>query len=351
MKAELEPVREQVQHNCDVADARHGGDFTMCTYLLKMREYFRWEQGAGFRDPLPSAALGEWLQAREALWASLAEADYRPIEIGGRCYDPFDVRGINEALAPLGAVYSAGFVSGSGAHFFLAELLRREGEDACTLHLCGREYARCLDAPPAMVGEGGVFLRREALRRYLWEKYETWAWKRPDNALGRAFAHHGFDGDPEAALERMTDVELAAAREHELGEFEAGRALGEAWNCMVSDLALTPAELMARAVRDHLADALRTLPFLLDRGASASIHFYVGNLNGMRRHLHPRLQAAYAEWRDSGDLSALRALAAEGRRFWGRLAHELLALHARYGAEAAGPIREHVERRCLGAAR
>ncbi len=348
MNPSLQAIRDQVQYNCHVADARHGADLTMCTYLLKMREYYRWETGAGFRDPLPREALGAWLQDREALWESLADADFRPLEIGGRAYDPFDTRAVNEALAPLGVVYSAALVDGARPHFFLAELLgREEGADDCALHLCGREYARCLSAPPAMAGEAGVFLRREALRRYLWEKYETWCWKRPDNALGRAFACHGFDADPEAALERMTDAELEAAREHELGEFEADRMLGPEWNRMLLDLALTPAERMARAVKDHLADVLRTLPALLEAGREASIHFYLGNLGGMRRHLWPQLEAAYEAWRRSGDLAPLRERAEADRPRWTRLARELLELHALHGRHADDPIRRHLERHCL----
>lgn len=344
----LREIAADVQYNCHVADARHGGNFTMCTYLLKMREYYRWEIGAGPRDLLPKAALGDWLQAREALWEDLAEAQFRPLTIGGRRYDPFDTRRINQALEPLGAVYGAGLVNGAREHFFFGELLRRErGEEGQVLHLCGREWARCLDAPPAMAGEAGVFLRREALSRYLWEKYETWAWNRPDNALGRAFACYDFEGDPEGALQAMTEAELAAAREHELGEFEADRLLGEQWNQMLLELALTPAELMARAIKDHLADALRTLPMLLAGEPGPSLHFYMGNLSGMRQHLYPALKQAYDRWLTEGELEPLEALVPKGRDHWLALARELLRLHEEKGREAAGAIRELVESRRL----
>ena len=348
MNHSLREICAAVQYNCHVADARHGGDFTMCTYLLKMREYFRWEKGAGIREPLPREELGEWLMAREALWEELADADYRPLPIGDRQYDPFDTGGINRALEPLGAVYSAGLVNGAKAHFFIGELLQKEaGNDGCALHLCGREYARCLNAPPAMASQDGVFLRREALRRYLWEKYETWLWKRPDNALGRAFACYDFSDDPDAALDEMTDAELAAAREHELGEFEASELLGEGWNEMLMDLLLTPAEPMARAVKDHLADALRTLPMLLEKRLEPSLHFYVGNLSGMRLHLAPGVEQAYEHWLAARDPSLLGFIGETGREHWLGLAREMLALHERHGSQAAQPIRELVERNRL----
>jgi hypothetical protein len=351
MNHSLQEICQTVQYNCHVADARHGGDFTMCTYLLKMREYFRWERGAGIQEPLPREELGEWLQAREALWEELAEAEFRPLTILGNDYDPFDTCGINAALEPLGVVYSAGLVNGAKAHFFIGELLQKETPDeAYTLHLCGAEYARCLNAPPAMASDAGVFLRREALRRYLWEKYESWLWNRPDNALGRAFACYDFATDPERALEAMTDAELAAAREHELGEFQASQLLGEAWNRMLMDLVLTPAELMARAVKDHLADSLRTLPMLIEKRLEPSLHFYIGNLSGMRLYLNPELKQAYEHWLESGNVGRLRRLSEAGRERWHRLAEEMLRLHRECGSAAADPIRQYLEACCAGEA-
>ncbi|HSP01523.1 MAG TPA: hypothetical protein VLN90_08695, partial [Thioalkalivibrio sp.] len=40
--AQLSDLRQSVQRNCDIADARHAGNDTLCTYLLKMREFYRW---------------------------------------------------------------------------------------------------------------------------------------------------------------------------------------------------------------------------------------------------------------------------------------------------------------------
>ena len=63
----MQPLIEVVQHNCDIADARHGADYGMCTYLLKMRELYRWEQGLAFDAHLPKEAVGDWLVEREGL--------------------------------------------------------------------------------------------------------------------------------------------------------------------------------------------------------------------------------------------------------------------------------------------
>jgi hypothetical protein len=347
MNHSIENIRQQVQYNCHIADARHAGDFTMCTYLLKMREFFRWEQGLGLQASLPKEVLGDWLEERETLWESVEGNEYAVLQIDDREYDPFDVQGVNRALASLGLVYSAGLATGARANFFLAELLDREtADEGFVLHQCGREYARCLSAPPAMSAERDVFLRKGALARYLWEKYETWSWNRQDNALGRAFACYDFSSDAETALMQMTDVEMAAAREHELGEYQASRLLGPGWNEMLLDLSLSPAELMARAVKDHIADALRTLPRLLEEPNPASLHFYMGNLSGMRRHLYPDLCLAYDVWLEEADLSPMREVASKSAHRWIRLAREMMAVHARLGVGSTETLRRLVPESC-----
>jgi hypothetical protein len=180
-----------------------------------------------------------------------------------------------------------------------------------------------------------IFVRRESLRRMLWEKLESWRWSRPDNALGRAFACYDFEGDLGSALDAMTDREIAAALLHEQGEYEAGQRLGEDWNPMLLDLSFTPAELMARAVRDHLADCLITLPTLARDADAPSLHFYVGNLTNMRKQLFPALLGAYESWRESGDTRALADLARRGVEHWEDLAREMMASHRALGSAGA----------------
>lgn len=337
-----------VQHNCHIADARHGADYGMCTYLLKMREFYRWEQRLPFTVSLAKEAVGDWLVAREALWGDIAEQDFGPVRLGDMYFDAFDSMAINAALAPFELVYSAGLVQGGRPNFFLGELERREAPaDGFELWLAGDEYARCLNSPPAMNAGRSIFLRRESLRRYLWERLESWRWNRPDNAFGRALACYPFDEDLDAALQSMTEDELATAREHEIGEYLAGQQFGDAWNAMLLDLSQTPAELMARAVRDHWADCHRTLPMLVATGRVASIHCFVGNFSAMRRQLFPGMDRAYQAWQSTSDLQVLADMAAIGRVHFARLAEDILALHAEQGAAAVKPIAALVESRCL----
>ena len=84
----------------------------------------------------------------------------------------------------------------------------------------------------------------------------------------------------EQTLDRMTAAEMDVVGAHERGEYDAGLALGDAWERMLLDLSLTPAELMARAIRDYIANCTRTLPMLVEANREASIHFFAGNLAG-----------------------------------------------------------------------
>jgi hypothetical protein len=85
----------------------------------------------------------------------------------------------------------------------------------------------------------------------------------------------------------------------------------------------TQAEIMLRAVRDHLADSLTTLPHLLQNANEASIHFYFGNMTAMRKYLAPSLINAYVHWHETKDLSLLDEYSIYAQSHWNTLAEEL----------------------------
>ena len=119
------------------------------------------------------------------------------------------------------------------------------------------------------------------------------------------------------------------------------------WEALLLVLSMPPSELMARAVRDHLADCTHTLPMLLDPARAASLHLFMANLGAMRRQLFPSLQTAYQTWLTSQDTGALAALAERGAEHWRALARDMLILHQRHGEGAAGPIAAAAERSAL----
>ena len=326
MSPDTQHLVRRVQRNCHISDARHAGNYTLCIYLLKMREYYRWETEQPFNKTLSTNDIGEWLSQRENLWETLEDEDYDKIETNNQHFDPFDSTAINESLLEQGLVYSGGIGHKSKPHFFLARLEREEKHNGYQILVSAEEYARDLSSPPAMSQGNTIYIRRESFKRMLWEKTEEWRWNKPENAMARAMHCYDFDSDIESSLETMTSNELESAILHEIGEIRAGEQL-EGWSDMMQHITFTQAEIMARAVRDHLADAISTLPALLEQNNEASIHFYFANLTSMRKLIYPSLQNAYQHWVESHDLSKLNNTVNKSRTHWLNIATQMLALH------------------------
>ena len=324
MVGNLSDLIDTVQKNCMIADARHARDMTMCTFLLEMREYYRWEMEIPYGARLPKDELGDWLNARESEWDAVEDQDFAPLPLTEAGIDPFEADDVNHALVPQGLVYSSGLGRFRKPHFVLAELKRAEVREGVQVLVAGCEYARDLIAPPAALRDGAIFLRMDAVRRLLWNKFEEWQWKEKDTALGRAFAHYDFERDIERGLDRMAEAESEAMILHEVGEARAGRLLGDDWESMLGGLNARHAELLVRAVRDHLADCLVTLPTLVEREAIGSLHFYLANLSGLRRALFPALPAAYEAWLADRKLERLAELARAGEAHWLGVARQLM---------------------------
>ena len=303
----------------------------MCVYLLKMREYFRWEMGLDFTTTLSNEAVGRWIQEREQRWEELGEESYRPVSIHGRAYDPFDTEGINQALLPEGYVYSAGLGLHKVPHFFLGRLLGEQGQGDYRIYEAREECARDLTAPPAMALGQTIFVRRESLRRMLWERLQEWRWNRRDNALGEALRCYPFDEDLESALDAMTECEAQTLILHEIGEIEVGRELGEDWHELLHALPRGAVELGLRAMRDHWADCQVTLPALLKEDNHAALLFYRASLTTMRRQLFPSLVGAFDRWKDEHDERILLKVIDQGRMHWERPQNSCCRLAVRLG--------------------
>lgn len=323
-----------VQTNCHISDARHAGDLTLCAYLLKMREFFRWENDLPLTHGLPHDDVGAWLHERERLWGSLEEQAFVPLPLELGPHDPFDSAAVNRELVPHEYVYSAGYGRLNKPHFFLGRLVRHEKHGPFTVYVSSCEYARDLEAPPAMLQGKTIFVRQESVRRWLWEKYEEDRGPRRNPALQAAFAAYGFELDHDAALARMTEHETGTMILHEVGEGMAGELLGPAWEEMLAALPRSRAEIVARAARDLLADCLSTLPALVDRADTPALHFYFANFSGMRRHLFPELARSYRAWTAGQPLTEMRALAESGAARWLEFARALLRAHLRGGSAA-----------------
>ncbi len=331
---DTQEIARQVIENCTIADARHAGGFSICGLALRLRDLFKWEQGL---DPWVERESGEvldWIGEREEMWEAVAEADFHPIRISGRDYDPFDTEGVNAAVEPEGVLYGAGLAGGLVPVFFLARVEERRAVNGLTVYVLGRELARGLLTVPALTQGGTVLLRRETARRFLWDRI-FYAGEGGGEAIGYALRCHGLDparpGDVPARLDAIVSEELETILRHELGEardtvFDRGT-----WQAVIAAFPHTPVELLTRAVKDLLADTNEagTLAYIIQGERRASLGFYTAFLDGLRRALFPEMAGAFAAFLESGD--------------WGRIEEARRAARAR-AAHHAGVIVEAFSR-------
>jgi len=336
-------IVSSVQKNCHISDAQYAGDYTLCIFLLKMREFYRWENQIPFTGTLPRNEVGTWMREREQLWEGLESSGFEPLNLGHDRFDPFDADTINHVLVPQGYVYSAGYGRFNKPHFFLGALLRQEQRDGYTVYVSSCEYARDLVAPPAMLQNGKIYLRQESLRRYLWERIEESRLNHNTETMTRALAYYDFERDFDASLDSMTEAETESVVLHEVGEALAGEHLGEAWHAMLADLSRTKGEYLARAARDILADCLSTLPRLIKSENDPALHFYFAGFSDMRRYLFPEAMTAYLHWVEDGNVQPLLDLAQDGAHRWLDTTHKMLALHRRFGTKSGAAIESLLE--------
>lgn len=339
----LDALATVVQANCDLADALHAREKSLCTYLLGMREYFRWSEQLPL-DALPDRArLSEWIAQRERQWDALHErsdARYGDLPLAGGI-DPFDEDAVNRELRQTGLVYGAGLGLFGAPMFFLAQRESEHLRDGARVIVAGRELARGIAAAPAASRGATIVVRTDALRRWLWTRAETAQHGAHDTVFARALRAYAAGADAAAAVDCMARGETETLVLHELGELRAGQLLGNGWEEMLLAMDDRRAEVVLRAVRDLLADCLVTLPALAARRANASLLFWMAGFDGMRRALAPELSESFHPDADRVDFAAVASAANRGRKLWSDLAFDLLSAWHRGGAEA---VRSETER-------
>jgi hypothetical protein len=334
-----------VQANCRIADARHAADLSLCIYLLQMRELFRWEQGLAYGDTVDRNALGAWLAAREQQWAQMASRSWLPLPIGGREFNADDVEGVNAAIAGEGLIYGAGLAGAGRPSCFLAYQfeppVQTLQEGPVLLQVCGQELARGLFAPPAvLVGGHTIVLRRDAMARWLWERFESFSVRRAGGAFKALLDHYGVHDSAGfvAALPQLVDDLSPLLLLHELGEHQAAQWLEPDWAAMRLALVHRRADVYVRAVRDQLVDLEVTLPTLVQRRDAAALHFWFANYEGARALLFPALSQAYAAWCMGDEGRLLLEAAREGAAHFRALAEQVVLLHRQRGSQARTAI-------------
>ncbi|MCP4008480.1 MAG: hypothetical protein GY726_03085 [Proteobacteria bacterium] len=318
----IETLKQAVQFNCDLSDRESAADYSICIYLIRMREYYRWSHGIAMNEPLDQSTLMDWVSNTEARWEAIEVDGFQALEFQGVSYQAFDSEPLNRVLQPLGYTYSAGYGRFAKPVFMLAELQSFERTDRYKLTIAGRELARELSAPPAVMQSGNILIRTESVARLIWDLLEEWQWSRPDNAMARVVEYYDFEADALLALERASIDQREVLILHEIGELIAEDLLAPGWNEMLIEKN-RHRHLFARAVRDTLADCLSTLPGLVAEDNRPGIHFYFASLTPLRKSMFPMLAKAYRQWHSSGSFADINSAISRGQVHWLKTANSL----------------------------
>ena len=120
-------------------------------------------------------------------------------------------------------------------------------------------------------------------------------------------------------------------------EVAATELLGEDWKQMLIEHGGTRVELIARAIKDHLADAMITLPAMVFSSDATAIHLYFANLQAIRELLFPQLMEAYKNWCRDGSMEPFKKLMRLSQEHWMMQAEKLLHDFNRLGGSLTVP--------------
>lgn len=349
---DIQNLASQVKRNCNVSDARYWGYYSLCGLLLRLRELYRIEKGIRLWEKIPQNDVGEWITARERLWAELEDKDYEKISVNGTLFDPFEVVGINALLDNEGLTYGAGYGLHMKPCFFIADIISKEKIDEFTVYITGKEYARDISDYPAMLQDHTIIVRADTLKHLFWQRFEELRCKSKES-LVFAFSRYGITPEetPSEDIDRrMHQVARSEAETyvwHELGEAFEGEKIGDVWKILIRSLYDGRAGIFARSVKDILSDTSERgmLKHIIDHEKDGSLGFYMVFMGGMRKVLFPEILDAFQVYVKTGDWTPVDNARRTGYRRAGEYAERLLALYSSKKNDAA--LKESIEQEIL----
>jgi len=314
---EVDPIARQVLQNCAISDSRHAGLYSVCGLALRLRDLYKWEKGLEPWVEEDSSLVLEWIGEKEEEWERLAQKDFADIAILDNRYDPFQAMEINALLVSCGLLYGAGYVHSLKPSFFLALVKEKREINGCPVYIVGQELARDLLTVPALSQGGSIIIRYESAKLFLWNQL-FFTKKSGREALSFALENYGLKAQGPLALkgslEKICADELETYIHHELGEIYDDVFDRGVWREMIATFPHTPVELLARTVKDLLADTNEQgkLQYIARERKTASLALHVAFLDGIRKALFPELPAAFKEFMKTGDWRSIEAAIAAG---------------------------------------
>ena len=322
---EITEISRQVQKNCDISDAQHAGALSMCSFLLLIRNFLKWENGSEPWEEGESSVVTEWIGEKEDLWSEMTETPYGAISIKGSERDAFALEEINSVLAEDGLLYGAGYAGGMKPTFFLGRLEKRERVNGISVYTLGHELARDMLGAPALRQHHRIYLRRECARFFVWDRlFEKVTAKKPAALFAlNEFGVHDLEG-MRRHLDVVVEQQVRLMLHHEIGEC-GQEDHDEVFKELLAAYPLTPIERFVRALRDVLADThpQGTLGYLVESRNSGALGLYVSFIDGFARSLFPEIARAFLDFLSNRDWSVVAETRVKARAKLENMARDL----------------------------
>lgn len=311
MLIDIEDLKKQIKRNCTISDARFWGYYSICGLLMRLRELYRSEHSLMPWEAIHREEVAEWIASVEKEWKSLEQADLRPLRIGEKLYDPFEVDGINAVLNPQGFVYGGGYGRFSKPTFFLAALEKKRELYDYVIHYSGKELCRDLSTSVAMLQGSCIFIRLDPLNTLLWDKFQELRARKHGGLLIEAFSSVGMDGlsTMEEAYVRIDALSREVSElfvRHEMGEaYEDEHS--EAWLDILNRNSDRVTEFYVRGVKDLLADTseMGPLKYVVQKEDRSLLYFHMVFMDGIRKELFPEIMTAFHGFAEDGEWSLI----------------------------------------------
>ncbi len=327
-----EAFSRQVLKNCDISDSHHAGLYSICGLALRLRDLHKWDKGLNPWEESDSSKVLAWIGDKEEIWEELMEKEYAELFIGHHRFDPFDTRDINAMLEPVGLFYGAGYAYSLKPTFFLGVIEKKEKIRGTAVYTLGRELARDLLTIPAFFQDDRILLRKSAAQLFIWDKM-LYVNKSGRGALAFALDSCGISDHTPKALQRhlaaIFDIQKDVYIYHELGEIKETDFDHDTWRRIIADFPHTPVELVARTIRDLLADTNEygTLNQIIKAKQKAALGFFVAFYDGLAKSVFPELRASFKQFIVSKSWPIIEQAAATGHRTAKRYADVIVDIY------------------------
>jgi hypothetical protein len=265
--------------------------------VLKLRNLYKWEQDIQPWSEPEAADLLDWIEAKENYWVTIAERSFSPLTGQHQKISPENLEEVNNELGTNGLLYGAGYGRSLKAVFFVAERLEQGSIEGCPISILGKECAREMASPFAMVQDGVIIIRKDPLRFFLWDQIQELG-SSCRSAFRHALAFYGLISDGtldqqllKSSLDKIVDDQMNLFIYHEVGEILQQTFDTATFQAILSRFPSSILEFVCRAIKDILADThpRGLLAYILREQRESSLSFYIGFLDGLRKKLFPEI--------------------------------------------------------------